>query len=252
MTKGISKWVWAIMLPLLLCIYTYGHAKTIKAQIYDSELLQSGRFNSALSGLTNVDFLATRHTLLSMQSEIHLYPKNQQAHYWYYLAISGWKLGLSSEHVIPSIEQSLSFRDSIEDYELFQILMNAKNMTRDYGHFHHVIKFIDNIKRLVGKRPNTNDTVLVSPVDADYAIAHYKIGENHKAIVYLQNLISLTVISGDKPVRYWFQILTSAQELTGDTAGAIETLKKQIALYPHKNSVAYLKVLENTLIEPSV
>jgi hypothetical protein len=129
MAKRLNKVVWFIILSALLCSFTYGHVKT--SHVYDSELLQS---------------------------EFHPYPNSQ---------ISGGKLGLSSEQVIPSIEQPLSFHGLIENY---------------------------------GR----------------------------------------------------FQILAFAQKSTGDTAGAIVTFKKQVALHPHKNSIAYLKVFESRLTKPSV
>jgi tetratricopeptide (TPR) repeat protein len=247
MKMGTFKFLLFITIFVSFC--GFGHAKdqATKSPIYDSTILQSGRFNAALSGLTEIDFSEVRHRLLEMQADITNYPEEQQAQYWYYLAASGWKLGLPSDEVIPYIESALSFSDSIKGEELFHILMNAKDMARDYVHFHHVIKYINRIKQLVGERPDTQATLTVTPVDADYAIAHYEIGENKKAIDYLTRIISLTEMAGDKPVRYWFQVLSAAQEQIGDTDGAIKTLKKLIVIYPHRNSIEYLEVLEGTL-----
>lgn len=244
MKKGFFNVVLLLTLQIAFADLAYAQDAGVKSVPYDSSLLQSGRFNSAIAGLTEIDFLEVRGTLLAMQSEITHYPKDQQAQYWYYLAVSAWQLGLTSDQVIPNIEKTLSFSDSLENYELFQILMNAKDMARDYRHFQHAISVIERIKQLAGERPDSKDLLIPSPVDADYAIAHHEIGEHKKAICLLNNLILLTEMAGDKPVRYWFQVLSSSQELSGDIAGAIETLKKQINIYPHSNSVMYLEHLE--------
>jgi tetratricopeptide (TPR) repeat protein len=233
------------------CIFVYGQDIVVKKPIYDSALLQPGQFNAALAGLTEIDFLNVRNTLLTMQPDIAYYPKKQQSQYWYYLALSAWKMGLSSDNVIPNIEKALYFTESLEGYVLFQILMNAKDMARDYQRFAEAIKYIDQIKILVGKQPEGQPKI-VTPIDAAYAIAHYEVGKNKKAIGYLNTLIFLTEVAGNKPIRYWFQVLSSAQEQTGDIQGAIKTLKKQIALYPHQNSVEYLEVLQSSLTNTSV
>jgi tetratricopeptide (TPR) repeat protein len=223
---------------------TNGQEQSTKNSTYDSTLLQPGRFNAALSGLTEIDFSEARNTLLAMGSEIENYPDEQQAQYWYYLAVSAWQLGLSSDQVIPNIEKTLSFSESLEDFVLFQILMNSKNMARDYRHFHLTINYIDRIKQIVGERPEQNGLLIPSPVDADYAIAHHEIGDNNKAIGFLKRLILHTEMVGDKPARYWLQVLSSAQVESEDIEGAIKTLRKQIEIYPHRNSVMYLEHLE--------
>jgi len=244
MKQGLNKLVLLLMLQNVCCGVAFSQVIEVHTPIYDSTLLHSGRFNAAIAGITELDFSSVRSTLLAMQPDITYYPEAQQAQYWYYLAVSAWQLGFSSDKVIPNIEKTLTFSDSLEDYELFQILMNAKDMARDYVHFHHAINYIERIKQLVGERPDTNGLLLPSPVDADYAIAHHQIGENNKAISYLNSLISLTEMAGDKPVRYWFQVLSSAQVITGDIAGAIKTTKKQINIYPHRNSDMHLEYLE--------
>jgi tetratricopeptide (TPR) repeat protein len=244
MNKGLKRVVLFMTLQSVFCHHSHSQETDVVRPVYDSTLLQSGRYNAAIAGLTELDFSEARSTLLAMQSEITNYSESQQAQYWYYLAVSAWQMGLSSDQVIPNIEKTLSFSDSIEDYDLFQILMNAKDMARDYRHFHHAINYIRRIKQLVGESPDTNGLLIPSPVDADYAIAHHEIGENNKAIVYLKSLILRTEMAGDKPDRYWFQVLSSAQVLTEDISGAIKTLKKQIDIYPHSNSVMYLGHLE--------
>jgi tetratricopeptide (TPR) repeat protein len=247
----LNKIVTLMILQIFFCNFVYAQVVGIKSPVYDPALLASGRFNAALAGVTEINFSEVRNTLLAMQPEITHYPRSQQAHYWYYLALSSWKLGLLSEQVIPNIEKSLSLSDSLDDYALFQILMNAKDMARDYVHFYHAINYIDRIRQIVGEIPGSKVTLIPSPVDAIYAIAHYEIGENNKAIGYLNRLISLTEMAGDKPVRYWFQVLSSAQEHTGDIEGAIKTLKKQISFYPHQNSSHYLEILQSTVTKTS-
>lgn len=221
----------------------------LDSPIYDSVLLQSGRLNAALSGLSEIDYSAVKNELLLMQSDINHHPKQQQAQFWYYLAVCGWKLSLPSEHVLPHIDKALSFRDSVADYTLFKMLMQSKDIARDYQNFAKVIDYINEIKQLVGENPDPQRADVVSPVDALYGIAHHQIGEHAKAVGYLNRLILLTEKTGDKPVRYWFQVLASAQKSNGDLLDAINTVRKQLTYFPHSNTQTYLEFLEQTFAQ---
>lgn len=243
-----------ICITLQFCFFgsVIAQEKELDSPIYDSVLLRSGRLNTALSGLSEIDYLAVKNELLLIQSDINQYPKQQQAQFWYYLAICGWKLSLPSEHVLPHLDKALSFSDSVADYTLFKILMQSKDIARDYRDFKKLIDYINKIKQLVGENPDPQGADIVSSVDAIYGIAHNEIGEYEKAIGYLNNLILLTEKAGKKPVRYWFQVLASAQKSNDDLLGAINTVRKQLTYFPHSNTQMYLEFLEETFAQNTI
>jgi tetratricopeptide (TPR) repeat protein len=235
------KWM-LLALTLAFCWAVNAQQNQQLVRQYDSPLLQPNRFNSALSGVMDADYFAVRKELLAMQPEIAWYPANQQAYYWYYRALSAWKLGLTSDNVFPSLENVWTLKPALSESQLFEILMTMKDIARDYQFFDKAIEYMDEIKRLVGEPPAAQSNT-ITPIDAAYAIAHHEVGENEKAIKYMKEVIRLTLLNGDKPTRHWWQMLVSAQVELGDIASAIKTQKELMAVHPHRNSQMHLEYL---------
>jgi hypothetical protein len=112
------------------------------------DLLDGGLFDLVQSGLTTIDFTKVRQQLLAIQSDIDVYSKQQQAFYWYNLALSNRHLNVPSDKVIPHIERALSFSPDIDSQQYFKILIKAIDLLTDYQQYEQLIVQLETLREL--------------------------------------------------------------------------------------------------------
>jgi tetratricopeptide (TPR) repeat protein len=196
------------------------------------DLLDEGLFDLMQSGLTTFDFAKVRQQLLAMQSDIDVYSKQQQAFYWYNLAISNRHLILPSDKVIPHIERALSFSPDISHQQYFKILIKAIDLLTDYQQYEQLIIQIEQLRVLTKNELNPLNQRLPQRYENLKARAYYQTGRIQEAELYLSQLIDSAEEHNSQQNVNWFILLAHIHHMNNNKEQEIVILRKQFALFP--------------------
>jgi tetratricopeptide (TPR) repeat protein len=196
------------------------------------DLLDEGLFDLVQSGLTTIDFTKVRQQLLAIQSDIYIYSKQQQAFYWYNLAISNRHLNLPSDKVILHIERALSFSPDIDSQQYFKILIKAIDLLTDYQQYEQLIVQLEQLRELTKSELNPLTQRLLQRYENLKARAYYQTGQLPEAELYLNQLIDEAEKSNSRQNVNWYVLLGHIHQMNKNKEQEIAILRKQFEFFP--------------------
>lgn len=196
------------------------------------DLFDEGLFDLVESGLTTFDFVKVRQQLLAIQSDIDIYSKQQQAFYWYNLAISNRHLNLPSDKVIPHIERALSFSPNIDSQQYFKILIKAIDLLTDYQHYEKLIVRLEQLRELTKAELDPLTLRLPQRYENLKARAYYQTGQLPEAERYLNQLIVEAEENNRQQNVNWYILLSHIHHINKNKEQEIALLRKQFELFP--------------------
>jgi tetratricopeptide (TPR) repeat protein len=214
-------------------------------QIGKLVLLDEVLFDLVSSGLSALDFNKVQTDLLSMQQDIQTYQREQQAFYWYNLAVCSRQLHLSSEQVIPHIEKALSFTPDVNAQQHFKILTKAIDLATDYQQYYLLISYIEQLRELTKNELNPLSLRLPEKYENLNARAYYETGQLVEAELYFTLLIGEAEKNHSPHNVNWYTLLGAIHQIHKDTDKEVSVLRKQLELFPSLNREQHLVWLLN-------
>lgn len=196
------------------------------------DLLDGGLFDLVQSGLTTIDFTKVRQQLLAIQSDIDVYSKQQQAFYWYNLALSNRHLNVPSDKVIPHIERALSFSPDIDSQQYFKILIKAIDLLTDYQQYEQLIVQLETLRELTKNELDSLTLRLPQRYENLKARAYYQTGQLPEAEHYLSQLIDEAEQNNRQQNVNWYILLGHIHHINKNKEQEIVILRKQFELFP--------------------
>jgi tetratricopeptide (TPR) repeat protein len=196
------------------------------------DLLDEGLFDLVQSGLTIIDFTPVRLQLLAIQPDIDAYSKQQQAFYWYNLAISARHLTLPSDEVIPHIKRALSFTADLDSQQYFKILVKTIDLLSDYQLYEELIVYIEQLRELTTNQLDPLTQRLPQRYENLNARAYYQTGQLDEAELYLNQLIDEAEKSNSQQNVSWYILLGHINYMKKNKEQEIAILRKQFMLFP--------------------
>ncbi|WP_340678600.1 hypothetical protein [Paraglaciecola sp.] len=214
-------------------------------QIDELVLLDEVLFDLVSSGLSTIDYKKTHANLLSIQPSVLTYRSEQQAFYWFNLAVCSRQLHLSSDQVMPHIEKALSFTPDVNAQQHFKIIIKAIDLATDYQQYYLLISYIEQLRELTKNELDPLTLRLPEKYETLNARAHYETGQLAEAELYFTLLIDEAEKNHSPHNVNWYTLLGAIHQIHKDTDKEVSVLRKQLALFPSDNRKKYLASLQN-------
>ena len=239
-----TLWLTIFTTSLLLLSPALQCQEAQRADGLNQTLFDETLFDFTLSGVSRVDYAELRENLLAVQASVESLTHQQQAFYWYNLALASKSLALPSTQTIPPMNKALSLAEGLEPQQHFKILTTAIDVYFAYQQHDLVLQSVEQLRTLTQHELDPQTKRLPVKYENLRAFALYQSGMLKEAETSYSQLILEAEEQGSERDVNWYTLLSAIYHINKNVTEELAILRKQLAVFPSNSVQARITFLQ--------